>query len=74
MKKYIFTESQVKKIIGGEIEKKEFKSEFNFLNKPKYKRQDLLSQEIFAVEFFNWLPFWERHHINQKYKLNLNID
>ena len=54
--------------------KKEFKSDFNFANKPKYKRQDLLAQEIFAIEFFNWLSFWEKSHINQKYKLNLNID
>jgi hypothetical protein len=54
--------------------KKEFKSEFNFIGKPKYKKQDLLSQEIFGCEYFNWLSFWEKSHINQKYKLNLNID
>lgn len=50
-----------------------FKSEFNFIGKPPYKKEDLISQEIFGIEYFNWLSDWEQFHINQKYKLGLKI-
>jgi hypothetical protein len=38
----------------------------------EYSKADKICQELFGVEFFNWLSFWERHHLNRKYKLNLN--
>ena len=40
-----------------------------FKNKSTYKKEDLLSQKIFGIEYFNWLDFWEQFHLIQKYKL-----
>ena len=34
-----------------------------------YSKADLLSQEIFAIEFFSWLNNWEQLHLIQKYNL-----
>jgi hypothetical protein len=34
-----------------------------------YKKEDLLSQEIFGCEYFNWLSSWEQFHLINKYKL-----
>ena len=41
----------------------------NFKNKNTYKKEDLLSQQIFGIEYFSWLDFWEQFHLIQKYKL-----
>ena len=38
-----------------------------------YKQQDLYSQELFGIEYFNWLSSWEQFHIVQKYKLDESI-
>jgi hypothetical protein len=40
-----------------------------FKNKSTYKKEDLLTQVIFGIEYFNWLDFWEQFHLIQKYKL-----
>jgi len=37
-----------------------------------YSKEDKICQKVFGIEFFNWLSFWERYHLNRKYKLNLN--
>ena len=34
------------------------------------KPEDFLAKEIFGVDFFNWLTFWEQHHLIHKFKLN----
>lgn len=49
---------------GGSVEKR---------TGSKYQEQDLLSQRIFGIEYFNWLDSWEQFHLIQKYKLNENI-
>lgn len=33
------------------------------------KKEDFLAEEIFGINFFNWLTFWEQHHLIQKFKL-----
>lgn len=49
---------------------------FNSTTKPidftEYSKADKICQEVFGVEFFNWLSFWERCHLNTKHKLNLD--
>jgi hypothetical protein len=39
----------------------------------KYKKEDLLTQKIFGIEYFNWLDFWEQFHLLQKYQLDKKI-
>lgn len=50
---------------------KEFKSTTKPIGFTEYSKEDKICQEVFGVEFFNWLSFWERYHLNTKYKLNL---
>jgi len=38
-----------------------------------YEQKDLYAQELFGIEYFNWLDFWEQFHIVQKYKLDRSI-
>jgi hypothetical protein len=38
-----------------------------------YEQKDLYAQELFGIEYFNWLDFWEQFHIVQKYKLDKSI-
>jgi len=38
--------------------------------KPKYKKEDLLSQKIFGIEYFNWLSYHEQAHLIRKYNLD----
>jgi hypothetical protein len=38
-----------------------------------YEQKDLYAQELFGIEYFNWLEFWEQFHIVQKYKLDRSI-
>jgi len=35
-----------------------------------YKEEDILAQEIFGIKYFNWLGFWEQHHIVIKNNLD----
>lgn len=39
----------------------------------EYTQQDLYAQELFGIELFSWLDFWEQFHIVQKYKLDRSI-
>jgi len=39
----------------------------------KYQPQDVYAQQLFGVEYFNWLDFWEQHHIVIKYNLDKKI-
>ena len=41
--------------------------------KSNYKIQDLHSQKIFGIEYFNWLTSWEQFHIVQKFNLDESI-
>lgn len=50
---------------------KKFNSEPKPIGFKKYSREDKICQKVFGIEFFNWLSFWERYHLNSKYKLNL---
>jgi hypothetical protein len=38
--------------------------------KNNYKKEDLLSQEIFGIEYFTWLTGWEQFHLINEYKLD----
>jgi hypothetical protein len=38
-----------------------------------YEQKDLYAQELFGIEYFSWLDFWEQFHIVQKYKLDRSI-
>lgn len=38
-----------------------------------YKEQDLLSQKIFGIEYFNWLSSWEQFHLVVKFNLDESI-
>ncbi len=38
-----------------------------------YKEQDLLSQKIFGIEYFNWLNSWEQSHLIRKFNLDEDI-
>ena len=40
--------------------------------KDNYKKEDLLSQKIFGIEYFNWLTGWEQSHLISKYDLECN--
>lgn len=51
---------------------KELKSSPKPIGFTEYSKADKVCQEVFGVEFFNWLSFWERYHLNTKYKLNLD--
>lgn len=60
-------------IVPNEVKKIEKMNDGGQTTGSKYQQQDLLSQKIFGIEYFNWLDSWEQFHLIQKYKLNENI-
>jgi hypothetical protein len=61
-------------IVGGAEEVNETnETRFSKPTGSPYQQKDLYAQEIFGIEYFNWLDFWEQFHIVQKYDLDRNI-
>jgi len=58
-------------IVGG-VEKVN-ETRFSKPTGSPYEQKDLYAQELFGIEYFNWLDFWEQFHIVQKYKLDRSI-
>jgi hypothetical protein len=48
-------------------------ADIRFKNTTLYKKEDLLSQEIFGIEYFNWLDYFEQRHLVHKFDLDEDI-